>query len=741
MNRNILALSGLLLATVFGSPVEGAPLDPQAGPRPNIVFIVMDDVGIDQMRVFGYGADNQPRTPVIDAIAQAGVRFRNAWAMPECSPSRVSFFTGRYPLRTGVLNVAITKDLANSQMSPFEATTPKVLRQRGYKSGYFGKWHLTEVATNDSNGNPNPGNPSGNAAPRDMGWDAYVGTLEGAPRAIDTTAGGVAPDGRYTCGFVNDASFGACYKSDGSCTTIGQPGDPASPTPGFSCVQQGGILVPQGACQTPVPSQVNFANFNGYYVAPMVVNHEDGTVQLIAGFDDHGQTKNPTNPFARYYLTTQQTDAALLWIGLQPPGTPWMTTLSYSAAHLPVQPPPRSLLSVDSPDSTAFDCSGHGEQPQSLIQLRTLFNQTIEAMDTEIGRFLVQLGLATRKPDGSVDYRPEQTNTMIVIVGDNGSYFNTVRLPFDFTRAKGTPYQTGIWVPMIVAGPLVKPEKVGTEVTHMVNAAVDVFALFGEVAGIDVRNAVPRSHVLDAQPVLPYLTGQAQGSIRKTNFSQTGTNLQAPGIIPPCVLNVGTTKVCVQVFTVENLCKTEGGVFYPDLQNCCQAVAQDPTVTILPHDAWTIRDDAFKLVRLQSENCSTRQLELSYEFYTIDELAPLPRLDRTNLNLLSSPQLPPAGLTPIERLRFDTLLGELLALQRTEPDCPGDGNLDRRVDHLDLENWQIFADTCAANPNQCSSVYDFNLDGITDTADLLVIEQNLGRRCGVAGFVSQGNDR
>jgi arylsulfatase A-like enzyme len=745
MKRNFLALCGLVLATVIGQRVEAAAPDPQGGPRPNIVFIVMDDVGIDQMRSFGYTLDNQPRTPVLDTIAQAGMRFRNAWAMPECSPSRVSFFTGRYPLRTGVVNVAVTRDLANSQISPFEVTTPKILRQRGYTSGFFGKWHLTEVATNDSStGLPNPGNPQGNAAPRDMGWDAYVGTLEGAPRAIDTTAGGVAPEGRYTCGFVNDASFGACYKTDGSCATIGQPTDPPSATPGFTCVQQGGILVPQAACQTPVPGQVNFGLFNGYYVAPLVVNFPDGAVELFAGFDDHGQTKPPTSPFTRYYLTTQQTDAALLWVGLQPPGTPWMATLSYSAAHLPVQPPPRSLLSVDSPDSTQFDCSGQGS-PQSVAQLRTLFNQTIEAMDAEIGRFMVQLGLATRRPDGSLDYRPEQTNTMIVVVGDNGSYFNTVRAPFDFQRAKGTPYQTGVWVPMIVAGPLVKPEKIGTEVTHMVNAAVDVFALFGEVAGIDVRDAVPRSHLLDAQPLLPYLTGQAQGSIRKTNFTQTGTNQQAPGVIPPCVLNIGPTKVCLQIFTNAGLCTTEGGTFYPDLQNCCQAVAQGAaqgeTITILPHDSWAIRDVEFKLVRAQSENCTTGQLELSYEFYSIDESAPLPRLDREGQNLLTASQLPPTGLTPLQRIRFDTLLAELLALQRTEPDCPGDGNLDRRVDQADVENWQIFADKCAANPNQCSSVYDLNFDGVTDTADLLIIEQNLGRRCGPLGIVSEEGGR
>jgi arylsulfatase A-like enzyme len=725
---------GLVLAMLIGDhmappaargQVQGQP---PTTSRPNIVFIIMDDVGIDQMRTFGYSADNQPRTPNMDAIAQAGVRFRNAWAMPECSPSRVAFFTGRYPLRTGVVNVAITRDLANSQASPFEVTTPKILREKGYRNGFFGKWHLTEVPSDDSNGNANPGNPSGNAAPRDLGWDFYYGTLEGAPRAIDTTAGGVAAAGAYSCGFVNDASYGACYTSDGACTQLGSQADPPGPTPGLACVNTGGILVPGTSCQSPVPDQVDFDLFNGYYVSPLVINHEDGTVELVAGFDDQGKVKNPTDPRARRYLTTDQTNAALAWAKQQPKDTPWMLTMSYSAAHLPVQPPPPGLLPPGGVDSGGFDCSGHGSV-QSVAQLRALYNQTVEAMDVEIGRLLVELGLATRTPDGKLDYRPEQTNTMVIVTGDNGSYFNTVRLPFDLTRGKGTVYQTGVWVPLIVAGPLVAPQKVGTEVTHLVNSAVDVFALFGEVAGIDVRQAVPRSHLLDARPLLPYLAGRTDRGLRSSNFTQTGTNLQVPGIVPPCVLHVGPQNVCVQLFSFEDLCTTEGGTWYGDLQNCCQVVAQDPTVTLLPHDSWSMRDHEFKLVRNQVENCTTGQLELHYEFYTVDELAPLPKLDRADQNLLTSPTLPPAGLTPLQRVRFDALLAEMVALQRTEIDCPGDGNLDKKVDQADVDNWQTFADKCAANPNQCSSVYDFNHDGVTDTADLLVIEANFGRHC------------
>jgi hypothetical protein len=80
-------------------------------------------------------------------------------------------------------------------------------------------------------------------------------------------------------------------------------------------------------------------------------------------------------------------------------------------------------------------------------------------------------------------------------------------------------------------------------------------------------------------------------------------------------------------------------------------------------------------------------------------------------------------------------LAEQLALLRSEPACPGDGNLDKRVDRADLQNWQIFADKCAQNQNQCSSVYDLNYDAVTDSADRVIIEANFGRRCGVRGFL------
>jgi len=145
----------VMLLFAFGS----APVETQAKPgknKPNILFVIMDDVGIDQMTAFGYGGvgqeesagfpdtpvDREPILPTIQAIADRGIRFRNTWSMPACSTSRAVFFTGRYPLRTNVLGALGPDDLANAQVSPFEISLPKLLKHAGYRSALFGKFHL-----------------------------------------------------------------------------------------------------------------------------------------------------------------------------------------------------------------------------------------------------------------------------------------------------------------------------------------------------------------------------------------------------------------------------------------------------------------------------------------------------------------------------------------------------------------------------------------------------------------------
>lgn len=151
---------------------------------PNILFVVMDDVGIDQMAAFGYGGATAPSMPNIGAVAAAGVRFRNTWSMPECSPGRAAFFLGRYPTRTRIYQAIGPNDLANSQVSPYEVTVPKLLKRANYESAMFGKFHLAGPENNEA----------GNATPSVLGWDHFHGWIGGLPGSIDSTAGGIATE-------------------------------------------------------------------------------------------------------------------------------------------------------------------------------------------------------------------------------------------------------------------------------------------------------------------------------------------------------------------------------------------------------------------------------------------------------------------------------------------------------------------------------------------------------------------
>jgi hypothetical protein len=699
----------------------------QAAPvqkRPNILFIIMDDVGIDQMRIFGYGGATPPKTPVLELIAKNGIRFRNVWSMPECSPSRAMFFEGRYPLRTNILTAILSTDLANSQVSPYEATTPKILRTVGYKSALFGKYHLAGPTNN----------PYGNGTPNANGFDYFDGFLEGAPHPIDTTGGGVTvtskanPNfwtGPYSCGYIPNANatggvgadIGACYFADKrGCKVISTAN---APTPGRACLEQGGILVPHAtSCSATPPAGVDFTRPNGYYVFNLVTNDlQKGTVY-----------KHPlTDPRARQYSPIETTNAASNWIKSLPAGQPWMATASYALIHAPYQQAPQSLTPGE-PDLSNLSCTNN------IGDTRILSNQMLEALDTEIGRLLVQSGVATRNLDGTLDYDPNASNTMVVVIGDNGTYAPGVKLPFDLQHAKGFVNQTGVWVPLIVSGPLVNTPN--REVSSMVNVA-DLFQLFGEIAGVDVRKAVPPSRILDSVSMLPYLINPAQSSLRTTNFTQTGINLSAGGIRPgPCVIPVpGGNPTCVQIFPQAGLCTQEGGQWYgptstsPGYQSCCDLYNAHKIagLKVLPLAQNAVRNDKFKLIQAINDVCDVDEAPL--QFYVIDEKPVNPQIDRPDKNnIITNQGTPTQGMTPEQMTNFASLMNELSTITNSETQCPGDGNVDGKVDKLDIANWSTFK-------KSGSSWYDFPnpqtgfYDGKTGTDDLNTIQQNLGKTC------------
>ncbi len=103
------------------------------GRKPNIIFILADDLGI--ANVGCYGADHF-KTPHIDALAKSGIRYTHAYTVPLCGPSRAAILTGRYAFRTGAVN----QDRTGLMKPTEEIFMPKVLKPAGYVTSSIGKW-------------------------------------------------------------------------------------------------------------------------------------------------------------------------------------------------------------------------------------------------------------------------------------------------------------------------------------------------------------------------------------------------------------------------------------------------------------------------------------------------------------------------------------------------------------------------------------------------------------------------
>jgi arylsulfatase A len=123
--------------------------------KPNILFILTDDQGWSTLGCYG---SKQVPTPHLDSLARDGVRFTQAYAMPQCTPTRASLFSGQHTARNGMWHVIpwyglpwgrVAEPAYREQFPRNAFNLPKGLRAAGYTTGMGGKWHLTSGADGD----------------------------------------------------------------------------------------------------------------------------------------------------------------------------------------------------------------------------------------------------------------------------------------------------------------------------------------------------------------------------------------------------------------------------------------------------------------------------------------------------------------------------------------------------------------------------------------------------------------
>ncbi len=330
--------------------------------QPNILVIVLDDVGIEHLSFYGIGREGFANTDALEDWDGWWLQFNDAWSSTECSPTRATIHTGLYPNRTGVGRV-INCDGSRQMDVESPDLLPRLLAEDGYATGAFGKWHLgTDPASFASE-------CDGLDAPIVAGYDRFDGII------LDIQTG---------------------------------------QNPYFSYTE----------------------------------THLEAPVDC---------TESP-NQEAAAYQTYEIAGWAANWITDQlAAGTPYFAWVAFTAAHAPFHCPPQNLYDVD------FVCD---DQPGSTDSV--LYRDMIAALAEDIDRVLS--AAAGIDPDAAP---VNPADTLVVIVGDNGSPSEVAADPVAGSRAKSTVFQGGVRVPMLMLGDVVTP---GLAPVGEMIGAVDLYA-------------------------------------------------------------------------------------------------------------------------------------------------------------------------------------------------------------------------------------------------------------------------
>ncbi len=144
--------------------------------KPNVVVMMVDNLGWGELGVYGGGELRGAATPRLDELAAQGLKLQNFNVEPQCTPTRSAFMTGRRPIRSGTTRVVwgVLYGLTN-----WEVTMAELFSDAGYRTGMFGKWHIGDI----------PGR-----FPTDQGFDEWYGVANTTDESEYSSQQGYDPD-------------------------------------------------------------------------------------------------------------------------------------------------------------------------------------------------------------------------------------------------------------------------------------------------------------------------------------------------------------------------------------------------------------------------------------------------------------------------------------------------------------------------------------------------------------------
>lgn len=145
----------------------------KTGRRPNVVWLVIDDMGWGDPGCYGGGIAIGAATPCIDRLARDGLRLTSCYAQNTCTPTRSAMLTGRLPVRTGLTRPILAGDRLKANPWDGETSLPRILGEAGYSTVLVGKWHIGSVA---------------GMRPHEVGFDehfGYYGAQKETSQAVD----------------------------------------------------------------------------------------------------------------------------------------------------------------------------------------------------------------------------------------------------------------------------------------------------------------------------------------------------------------------------------------------------------------------------------------------------------------------------------------------------------------------------------------------------------------------------